>query len=145
MDLFVSGLNNKPDTYCSRENDQGAYRIDGLSLDWNGLETYAFPPEPLIQRVIQKVKFSTTRMILVAPNRSRKPWMSVLVELLLDIPRVLPQKEKLLRMPNSRVFHPDPESRHLVAWMIGGESLDKGFQRGAAEMAKGDIRKSTAS
>ena len=63
---------------------------NALMMNWDGLEVYAFTPQPLIQRVLLKVKRSKTRMILIAPNWGRRPWMSMLLELLTDIPRILP-------------------------------------------------------
>ena len=115
MDLFASENNAKLPLYCSLQKDPNALAHDALLLSWDNLESYAFPPQPLIRRVLLKVKKSGTRMILVAPNWGRRPWMSILIDLLIDIPRALPIKEKLLKMPDQWVFHPDPQLLNLVA------------------------------
>ena len=125
VDLFASEDNAKLPLYCSLREDPNAIANDALLLGWDNMESYAYPPQPLIRRVLLKVKKSKTRMILVAPNWGRRPWMSILIDLLIDIPRALPIKEKLLKMPGQWVFHPDPQLLNLVAWRIGGGDSEK--------------------
>ena len=48
--------------------------------------------------------------------------MSLPIDMLIDIPRKLPLKERLLKHPGQQKFHPDPESNRA-------ELRTKGFQR----------------
>ena len=111
--------------YCSRERDPEAFATDSLSISWRGMEGYAYPPEPLIRQVLQKVRRDESRMILIAPNWGRQPWMSLLIDLLVDIPRQLRVKRKLLKHPGQQTYHPNPEILNLFAWRIRGLTSER--------------------
>ncbi|XP_069109293.1 uncharacterized protein [Argopecten irradians] len=49
IDLFATSLNNQLPTFVSPVPDQLAWAVDALSLDWEGMQAYAFPPFNLIQ------------------------------------------------------------------------------------------------
>ena len=44
VDLFATRLNHKLPLYVSPVQDQHAWDIDALSLNWLGLTAYAYPP-----------------------------------------------------------------------------------------------------
>ena len=44
VDLFASSLNKQTDIYCSWVNDPQALGIDALTLSWQNMFAYAYPP-----------------------------------------------------------------------------------------------------
>ena len=68
VDLFATKLNKKLPVYVSPVPDPEALDVDALSISWEGLNTYAFPPHRVLPQVLHKVGRTTNlRMILVAP------------------------------------------------------------------------------
>ena len=55
IDLFATRLNHRLPIYVSPIPDQKALSIDALSMDWNRIHPYAFPPFHLIPAVINKI------------------------------------------------------------------------------------------
>jgi hypothetical protein len=121
IDLFASRHNHKLPTYCSWEPDSAAWAIDSLSLSWEGMWAYAYPPISLIPRVINKIRTSACRVLLVAPWWPLRPWFPGILQLLSDIPALLPPSPKLLQLRPSRLLYPDPELLKLVAWPLSGD------------------------
>ena len=52
IDLFATRLNHRLPFYVSPISDQKALSIDALTMDWNHIHAYAFPPFHLIAAVI---------------------------------------------------------------------------------------------
>ncbi|XP_067654175.1 uncharacterized protein [Haliotis asinina] len=46
VDLFATSFNHQLPTYVSPVPDPQAWAVDALSLSWEGLDAYAFPPDP---------------------------------------------------------------------------------------------------
>ena len=67
MDLFATRHNKQTQVFCSRTWDEKAFAIDALSISWNRMTAYAFPPISLIYKVIQKIQEEDCVIILVAP------------------------------------------------------------------------------
>ena len=82
-----------------------ALDTDALAMAWDGLHGYAFPPISLIPLVLGKVRNAENcRIILIAPLWQRRSWFSQIVDLLVEIPLLLPVREDLLYQPQSQVF-----------------------------------------
>ena len=79
LDLFATAENTKLPVFCSRAFHPRAWAVDALSLSWDGLEAYAFPPFAIIHRVLLKIRASRTRVLLVAPQWPRQPWFPLLL------------------------------------------------------------------
>ncbi|XP_029770325.1 glypican-1-like, partial [Terrapene carolina triunguis] len=60
--------------FCSRVGEGDGAMTDAFLLNWSGPLMYAFPPFPLIGRVLQKVKSDGARIILIAPDWARQHW-----------------------------------------------------------------------
>jgi hypothetical protein len=88
------------------------------------MSVYAYPPIPLIPKVLQKVREDKCRLILIAPQWPRRAWYLDLLALLWGVPRRLPHKPDLLIQQNGRLWHPEPELFKLVAWPLSGVSYD---------------------
>ena len=69
VDLFATHFNHKLPKFVSPVPDPTAWVVDALSLPWENLDAYAFPPVSLLNQVISKViDQGCCRMILIAPG-----------------------------------------------------------------------------
>ena len=91
IDLFATCLNAKLPLYCSLVPDPQTVFEDAFRHPWDDLDLYAFPPFPLIGRVIARVRESSLlAMTLVAPLWPEKEWFTDLLLLLTQPPLTLP-------------------------------------------------------
>ena len=121
VDMFATRWNAKLPTFVSPFPDPQAYAIDALSLDWKQMSIYAFPPTVLVPKVIKKIQASTCQVILVAPLKWGRSWISELLELATEIPRKIQISDKLLKQPRKLLFHPCPERLALHVWKLSSE------------------------
>ena len=106
IDLFATCLNAKLPLYCSLVPDPQAVFEDAFRHPWDDLDLYAFPPFPLVGRVIARIQESSrVAMTLVAPLWPEKEWFADLLLLLTQPPLALPCWDKLLRQPHCSLFH----------------------------------------
>ena len=96
---------------------------DALSVDWTGMFGYAYPPQILLHRVLQKAKREPCTLILIAPVAPLQSWFPTLLDLIIDLPRSLPNIPELLTQRNGLWVHPDPSNLKLAAWKIS--SIEK--------------------
>ena len=123
VDLFATAENARLPTFCSRQFNQRAWRVDAFSFPWMGIYLYAFPPWGLIERVLLRVRGTNTEMILVAPCWPNLPWFPLLLNLLVDLPFQFPtDNRRLLSQRSGSVWHRDLNSLHLSAWRISGSA-----------------------
>ena len=67
-----------------------ALAIDAFTMNWNHIHAYAFPPFHLIQSVLNKIRQSQCRIVLVAPLWPNRSWFPELLNLLVFQPICLP-------------------------------------------------------
>ena len=67
IDLFATRLNNRLPVYVSPITDNRALVIGALSMNWDRIHGYAFPPFYTIPAVLNKVCQFQCRIVLVAP------------------------------------------------------------------------------
>ena len=118
VDLFATCLNHQLPLYVSPVPDDQAWDTDALSINWEGLSAYAYPPTILIPQVLRKVEESDCLILLIAPNWPNQAWFPVLLNLLVEFPLVLPTHRRLLRQPQSNVYHTKPDALKLHAWLL---------------------------
>ena len=100
IDLFATDLNHKLPVYVSPCPDPKAWAVDALSVSWTGMAAYAFPPFPLLPKVLLKIREDKANVILVAPWWPQKILdKNLLLDLVRDFQRVLPLWPKLLKQP----------------------------------------------
>ena len=75
--------------------------VDALSISWEGLWAYAYPPTVLVLKIIQRLRGQNCQMILIAPLSWNKSWVTDLFDLSIDLPRKLPTIPHLLQQPRS--------------------------------------------
>ena len=75
IDLFATRFNNKLPLFVSPVPDPLATAVDALSLSWEDLDAYAFPPTAILGKVVEKLQDSPCkRIILIAPGWLNMPW-----------------------------------------------------------------------
>jgi hypothetical protein len=126
IDLFATRFNARLPSFVSPVPDPEALAVDALSMDWTGLDLYAFPPTPLIPQVIQRLEKFGCQMTLVAPLRWNRSWISPLLLRTVQIPRKLPVRADLLSQPGSDLLHSDIEGLNLHIFRLSGGQLGAG-------------------
>ena len=85
IDLFATSSNCVTSTFASWGPDPRATIIDSMLVDWSTLGVvYAFPPFPLIPRVLQKIVMDKAKGILIIPNWTRQTWYKHVLRIQLD-------------------------------------------------------------
>ena len=120
VDLFATQFNHRLPVYVSPVPDPAAWAVDALSLSWEGLLAYAFPPFPIVARVLRKARQDQPTLILIAPRWPAQPWFPDLLELSHVPPVQLQVGTKGLLQPRSGVPHANPQALHLHAWLLCG-------------------------
>ena len=128
-DLFATRFNSQLMRFVSPFPDPTAVAVDALSAAWEDSDVYAFPPTPLIPRVLTKLENFAGEMTLVAPLAPHRAWFSMLLDRLLQVPLRIPVTPDLLRQPLSGDLMEDPASLHLHACRLyGGPLRPRDFQ-----------------
>ena len=131
LDLFATRLNNILPVFVSPMADPLALDVDAMSMSWRGMYAYAFPPFVMLGRVLEKVlKDHPCEMILVAPKWPNQCWYARLLELLVELPLVLPLREDLLFQPHNHQRHRSLPAVCLHAWRLSSDlSKREAFRR----------------
>ena len=86
VDLFATRFNHKLPRFVSPVPDRSAWEVDALSLPWEDLDAYAFPPTALLHQVVTKLlDHGFRRLILIAPGWPNMPWFWDLVNMSLSL------------------------------------------------------------
>ena len=104
-------------TFVSPFHDPLAWAVDAMSLSWEGMLAYAFPPIPLLLKVLLKMEKETCLVILIAPCWESHPCFPVLLSLLVAPAIKLPCRQDLLIQPHSLLTHVKPEIFNLYTWL----------------------------
>ena len=119
MDLFATRFNHKLPWFVSPVPDRSAWEVDALSLPWEDLDAYAFPPTALLHQVVTKLlDHGFRRLILIAPGWPNMPWFWDLVNMSVQIPLLLPQVSNLITQPFNQCPHRDLPNLNLHAWLL---------------------------
>lgn len=119
VDLFATRFNKKLDTFVSPVPDPMALDTDALSIPWDNLWAYAYPPHQILAKVLQKFRMTDCcRLILIAPMWPNQAWFPELTRLANPDPLPLPLSATLLKQPRSHIFHCNPRVLQLHAWML---------------------------
>ena len=97
VDLFATRFNNKLPQFVSPVPDPQTWAVDALSLSWEDLDPYAFPPVAISGKVVEKLQdYPCNRIILIAPGWPNMPWFWDLVAMSSQIPLCLPNIPNLV-------------------------------------------------
>ena len=143
VDLFATRFNNKLPLFVSPVPDPLATAVVALSLPWEDLDAYAFPPTAILGKVVENLLDTPgMRIILIAPGWPNMPWFWDLVTMSSQIPLSLPFLPNLLTQPFNQILHRNLTNLNLHAWLLEPQqSRDKvslrQWQRGL-RLLKGD-------
>ena len=119
LDLFVTRYNCKLPQFVSPVPDPKAWAVDALSLSWEDLDLYAFPPVPLLTNVLTKaLSHHYKRMIIVAPGFSEHALVLGSGGDVLPNPGLSSQHPDLLAQPFNGSLHRDLQNLNLHAWLL---------------------------
>ena len=133
VDLFAFHQNHQLPNYFSWIPDPYAVGTDAFSIPWK--LCCMFPPFPLTQKCIQKIKQDQTDALFITPDWKSRPWypLFLILELLIDQPVLLPLHPKLLHLPilPSKVHPLIKKKINLAIWpMLGNALKSEGFLKG---------------
>ena len=121
IDNFASRLNTQLPRYVSWKPDPDADVVDAFSLRCCNEFCYLFPPFSLISRCLLKIMREKADVLMIVPFWPTQMWYTKLLQLLIDFPRVLPQKRKLLTIPETNKVHPLESQMRLIACRLSGK------------------------
>ena len=95
VDLFATKFNRKLPRFVSPVPDLLAWKVDALSVPWQDLDAYVFPPVALLGKVVSKLMDQGfNRVILIAPGWPNMPWFWDLVSMS-DSPKSTESREPI--------------------------------------------------
>ena len=142
MDLFATFQNKKTQLFCSWMIHQHAFATDAMSVSWQNMFAYAFPPIQMIPSVLQHMKQFQCKIILIAPHWPRQYWFPQLLKMLIAFPVKLTPWKNLLSQVKGQILHPDPQSLKLTAWLLSTDtSLQRDFQKKTRKLLASSWRK----
>ena len=118
VDLFATRFNNKLPQFVSPVPDPQAWAVDALSLSWEDLDPYAFPPAAILGKVVKLQDYPCNRINLIAPGWPNMPWFWDLVAMSSQIPLCLPRIPNLVSQPFNQVLHRNLSNLNLHAWLL---------------------------
>ena len=93
--------------------------VDTLSLPWEDLDAYAFPPAAILGKVVEKLQDSPCkRIILIVLGWPNMPWFWDLVAMSSQIPLSLPILPNLLTQPFNQIPHRNRTNLNLRTWLL---------------------------
>lgn len=97
IDLFASKLNAKCERYVSWHKDPDCWAVNAFTIPWESFFFYAFPPFPLIPRVLNKIISEKATGLVVVPHWPSQAWYPLFKQLSLsEIVFLKPSKTLLL-------------------------------------------------
>ena len=105
--------------FVSPVPDPLAVAVDALTLPWEDLDAYAFPPTVILGKVVEKLQDSPCkRIILIAPGWPNMPWFWDLVAMSSRVPLSLPNLPNLVTQPFNKIPHRNLTNLNLHAWLL---------------------------
>ena len=144
IDLFATRFNHKLPRFVSPVPDSLAVAVDALTLPWEDLDAYAFPPTAILGKVVEKLLGSPCkRIILIAPGWPNMPWFWDLVTMSSQAPLSLPN---LLTQPFNQIPHRNLTNLNLHAWLLEPQKIkEQDFSETVAARIEAPQRRSTRS
>ena len=119
VDLFGIRFNNKPPQFVSPVPDPQAWAVDALSLSWENLDPYAFPPAAILGKVVEKLQdYPCNRIILIATRTQNQSMLGHPGAMSSQIPLCLPNIPNLVSQPFNQVLHRNLSNLNLHAWLL---------------------------
>lgn len=122
IDLFASAVNKQTQVFCSWIPHPEALALDALTISWENMFAFVFPPLCLVPKVLRHMSQFKCQIILIAPLWPRRNWYTELLQFLIDSPLKLPESPDLLHQANNTIWHPNPAVFKLHAWFLSTET-----------------------
>ncbi|XP_054843545.1 peroxisome biogenesis factor 13 isoform X1 [Eublepharis macularius] len=116
VDLFATVHNTQAPLFCSRAGIGHRSLGDAFQIPWSPGLFYAFPPFPLLHKVLSRIRAFRTHCILIAPRWPRQDWFPLLLSLSQGRCLPLPHAPDLLLRDG--VWHHDVAVLNLTAWLL---------------------------
>ena len=122
VNMFATLSNSHLPLFMSPIPEPRALAVDALSQDWQGRSIYMFPPFPLLNKVMQKLRSTqVAEVILVAPGvRLSRGFHTYYV--CVEHPLVLPYRRDLLSQQDQKYIS-DGKSYHLHVWRLSCDTI----------------------
>ena len=120
IDLFASRLNKQTDKFVSWHPDPDAEHVDAFTISWSNMFSFVFAPFSLETVCLRKIRQDQADCIFVCPMWTSQIWWPILMDLLIDNPRILPKRKDLLQMVGSKITHPLISKMTLIACRLSG-------------------------
>ena len=119
VDIFASRINKHLPRFFSFRPDPEAELVNAFPTDWNSLEFYCFPPFAYIGKILQKIIYDHGTGLIIVPNWPNQYWFTMLQDLLIANPYILPPSSDLLYLPNDPLIsHPLCRNLELMACLV---------------------------
>ena len=94
IDLFATRLNKQMSRYVSWFPEPDTLAADSFSFLWSEFNPYIVPPFSMVDRVLTKIQDDqVSKAILIIPMWATQHWYPTLLNLLIGIPKMLPNLE----------------------------------------------------
>ena len=125
VDHFASSANTKLPSFIAWQPDRGALTVDAFTVHWKqfGL-CYAMPPFTLIARVLRCLNIEHIPLVMVIPLWESQPWFPCLLDMICDVPLLLPRATKLYLPWDPLCLHPLQGQLQLMAVKLSGNPSD---------------------
>jgi len=131
IDLFASKLNTQLPKFYSWMNEPDSMGTDAFQQTWNRINGYANPPFALLGRILNKVLIDEASISVLAPIWPSAYWFPMLLDMVIDHPLILPDREDLF-LPGflgNELPMNNPQWRAAV-WRVSGiHSLREDFRK----------------
>ena len=124
IDLFASAESTHLPRFFAWGEAPEAEALDAFQQPWVFVTAYAFPPPPILLRVIRKMAVSTGVFLLVTPFWPAQKWFPAVLGLRVDDVRRLPESPPVLDLATGS---PPLPRLPLLVWKISG-----GFKESAS-------------
>ena len=107
--------------------EPGAAFIEACCFNWELYFFYAFPPFSFVPLCLTKIEYDQARGVLIVPYSTTQSWFTLLLNLLIDNPLLLPQSDNLLLLPHTGEQHPLRKKMRLMACKLSGKASCRGM------------------
>lgn len=116
--------------------------MDSFAISWKSLYFYAFPPICQIHRCLQTIlEEQVLQGIMILPLQSTQIWWPQLLEMLIEIPFVLPKQGDLMSLSHTKLLKEDIDYAGMsIAWQ---SIQDRGISEAAAKLIMASWRDGT--
>ena len=118
IDMFATSWNHKLPKFVSPMREPKAWKTDALSLVWNNMYLYMYPPTTLWNRIMPKLSQEKPRALVIAPWWPTQSWWSTLLLWSIQPAIPLPFRADLLTQPHSGAHCTSLSMLNLHAWLI---------------------------